>query len=305
MSSCDSGILLLDKPQGLTSNAALGRAKRILGIRKAGHTGTLDPMASGLLALCFGEATKVAGFLLEGDKTYLAEISLGTTTSTDDAEGEVIEQCSLPSLSSEAIDTALDSFRGEIEQVPPMYSALKHKGQRLYAIARRGESVKRPARAVTIHQLALLDAQADRLTVQVRCSKGTYIRSLARDVGEKLGCGAHLSALRRTQSGPFALADAVDLAELEAMDFASAKACLKPADMALKHLPAIDLAAEDSQRLQLGQKLPPDRSGQVQGLVRLYGPDGFFGIGEAEARGLRPRRLFQTTSQKTSPNLKR
>jgi tRNA pseudouridine55 synthase len=294
LNSPESGILLLDKPQGLSSNAALGRAKRVLGIRKAGHTGTLDPMASGLLVLCFGEATKVAGFLLDGDKTYLAEILLGTTTDTDDVEGEVIERRSVPSLALQEIETALESFRGEIEQVPPMYSALKHKGQRLYALARRGESVDRPARAVTIHELLLLDAQADRLTVQVRCSKGTYIRSLARDLGEKIGCGAHLSALRRTQSGPFALADAVALTELESMNGASARASLKPADLALTHLPSVELCPEDCQSLQLGQRLPADRAGTAQGLVRLYGPKGFFGIGESEARGLKPKRLFKT-----------
>ncbi|MEE4295134.1 MAG: tRNA pseudouridine(55) synthase TruB [Wenzhouxiangella sp.] len=297
MSSPDSGILLLDKPQGLSSNAALGRAKRVLGLRKAGHTGTLDPMASGLLVLCFGEATKVAGFLLDGDKTYLAEIFLGATTDTDDAEGEVIEHRPVPSMSSAVIEGALDGFRGEIQQAPPMYSALKHHGQRLYALARRGESVERPARPVTIHELLLLDTQPDRMTVQVRCSKGTYIRSLARDLGEKLGCGAHLSALRRTQSGPFALSDAVRLAELDTMDAAAAKACLKPADCALTHLPSVDLDADDSQRLQLGQKLPSDRAGSIDGLVRLYGPDGFFGLGEAEARGLKPKRLFRTSGR--------
>jgi len=287
-------ILLLDKPQGLSSNAALGRAKRILGIRKAGHTGTLDPLASGLLVLCFGEATKVAGFLLDGDKSYVAEIRLGLTTETDDAEGEVISEQPVPTLDPEALERVLDAFRGPIEQIPPMYSALKQNGERLYKLARRGETVERPARAVTIRELSMLECQADRLIVQVCCSKGTYIRSLARDLGEMLGCGAHLTALRRTQSAPYRLSDSVTLEELESLTPEAARARFQPPDSALGHLPAIELQGDESERLQLGQRLSSQRSGDLRGLVRLYGPSGFFGLGEADERGLKPRRLFST-----------
>jgi len=289
-----SGILLLDKPQGLSSNSALGRAKRVLGIRKAGHTGTLDPLASGLLVLCFGEATKVAGFLLDGDKSYVAEIRLGLTTETDDAEGEVISEQPVPALDPDALERLLDDFRGPIEQIPPMYSALKQNGERLYKMARRGETVERPARAVTIRELSMLECQDDRLIVQVCCSKGTYIRSLARDLGERLRCGAHLAALRRTQSAPYRLSDSITLEELESLSVDAARARLQSPDSALEHLPSIELQSDESERLQMGQRLPSQRCGDLFGLVRLYGPNGFFGIGEADERGLKPRRLFST-----------
>ena len=290
----DSGILLLDKPVGLSSNAALGVAKRVLGIRKAGHTGTLDPLASGLLVLCFGEATKVAGFLLDSDKTYLAEVCLGAVTATDDAEGEVIERRPIPELDEAGIKRALASFRGSIEQVPPMYSALKQGGERLYKLARRGESVDRPARSVTIHELELLAWDGEHLRLGVNCSKGTYIRSLARDLGEALGCGAHLSALRRTRSAAFDIADAVDLDELRAMDRDQARALLKPADQALSALPAVQLDPASATRLLTGQRLS-GLDHRVAGLARVYGPQGFIGVGEADGQGgLKARRLIST-----------
>ncbi len=290
----DSGILLLDKPVGLSSNAALGRTKRLLGIRKAGHTGTLDPLASGLLVLCFGEATKVAGYLLDGDKTYLAEVRLGITTETDDAEGEATERRPVPALDDEALEPVLAGFRGAIEQVPPMYSALKRDGQRLYQLARRGEVVDRPPRAVTIHELSLLGHGADWLSLRVRCSKGTYIRSLARDLGERLGCGAHLSALRRTRSDPFDLTDAIALEALEALAPDAARARLQPADTALMHLPAVQLRAEQAQHLLMGQRLSSITDAEAEELVRIYGPQGFLGIGQADGRGgLKPKRLFR------------
>nr|WP_203594750.1 tRNA pseudouridine(55) synthase TruB [Wenzhouxiangella limi] len=288
-----SGILLLDKPVGLSSNAALGRAKHALGMRKAGHTGTLDPLASGLLVLCFGEATKVAGYLLDGDKTYRAEVRLGVTTETDDAEGAVVESRPVPVLDEEAVERALAGFRGAIEQVPPMYSALKRDGERLYQLARRGETVERPARAVTVHDLVLLSRKDDRIELRVRCSKGTYIRSLARDLGEQLGCGAHLSALRRTHSEPFDIADAVDLEALLAMDSADARARLKPPDQALLQLPAIELDPDQAARVLNGQRLA-GLATAAEGLVRLYAPQGFIGIGQSDGRGaLQPKRLFR------------
>ncbi len=292
----DSGILLLDKPVGLSSNAALAVAKRVLGIRKAGHTGTLDPMASGLLALCFGEATKVAGFLLDSDKAYLAEVSLGVVTDTDDAQGEIIQRRRVPDLNESQIERMLAPLRGPILQIPPMYSALKQGGERLYRKARRGESVDRPARAVTLHELALLSWDGERLRLGVHCSKGTYVRALARDLGEALGCGAHLSALRRIRSAPFDVADAVDLDALRAMDRDQARALLKPADQALSGLPAVHLDASCASRLLSGQRLS-GLDAAASGLVRLYGPQGFIGVGESDGQGgFKARRLISTVA---------
>ena len=287
-----NGILLLDKPSGITSNAALGRAKRILGIKKAGHTGTLDPMASGLLVLCFGEATKVSAFLLDADKAYEAELQLGVETDSEDAEGEVIAEHDVPALEESTIETVLEQFRGPIEQIPPMHSALKHKGQRLYELARRGETVERPPRSVTIHELTLLKLNSPKLRVDVRCSKGTYIRSLARDIGQSLGCGAHLSGLRRTLSEPFHVDAAISLEALNELDRDQARALLLPPDRALEHLPEVRLDEDQVRRVRLGQKLaglhePHD------GSVRIYGAETFVGIGEMDGEGrLRPKRLL-------------
>jgi len=286
-----SGILLLDKPSGLTSNSALGRAKRLLGIRKAGHTGTLDPMASGLLVLCFGEATKVAGFLLDADKAYLAEATLGVTTDSEDAEGEVIEQRAVPQLDPVRIEAVLERFRGPIDQVPPMYSALKHQGRRLYELARQGETVERPARAITIHALTLTNWATPRLELDVRCSKGTYIRSLVRDIGQALGCGAHLSALRRTLSQPFSIDQAIGLEELETLAMDAARARLVPADQALLHLGKLELEPALAQRLRHGQTLAAIDG--EPGLLRAYCNDEFLGLATLDDSGhLRAKRLL-------------
>ncbi len=289
-----SGILLLDKPSGLSSNAALGRAKRVLGIKKAGHTGTLDPMASGLLVLCFGEATKVSGFLLDADKAYRAEATLGIATDSEDAEGEVISEQPVPGFQRADIEAVLARFRGSIEQVPPMHSALKHQGQRLYELARRGETVHRPPRPVTLHQLTLVEMDLPRLLLDVVCSKGTYIRSLIRDIGLQLGCGAHMSALERTASGPFRLDQAIGLDALSAMDRDAARALLHPADEALAHLPAVRLDDNASRRLLQGQRLAGVADGDA-GLVRVYAESDFIGIGERDGMGrLKARRLLST-----------
>lgn len=286
------GLLLLDKPVGITSNAALGRAKRIIGIRKAGHTGTLDPMASGLLVLCFGQATKVAAFLLDADKTYEAEVRLGVATDSADAEGEVIERRPVPVLDNDRIESALERFRGPIEQVPPMHSALKHDGRRLYELARRGEQVERPSRAVVIHQLDLIARDAETLRLKVTCSKGTYIRALARDLGEALACGAHLTALRRTRSAPFAIDDAIALDALESLDRDEARKRLLAADRALEGLPEVHLDPASADRIRQGQRLA-GLSERHRGRVRVYEPAGFIGIGEMDGAGrLRPVRLF-------------
>ncbi|MEN1729323.1 MAG: tRNA pseudouridine(55) synthase TruB [Pseudomonadota bacterium] len=288
-----SGILLLDKPSGITSNAALGRAKRVLGIRKAGHTGTLDPMASGLLVLCFGEATKVSGFLLDADKAYEAEATLGISTDSEDAEGEVIDQQVVPEFDLAEIEASLDAFRGPIEQVPPMHSALKHQGKRLYELARQGEVVERPPRSVVIHELTCRDWSHPKLQLDVRCSKGTYIRSLVRDLGLALGCGAHLSALRRTLSSPFDLADAITLDQLSDLDVDSARALLLPPDQAVQHFPAVHLDEAYALRLQQGQTLPDIKA--APGLVRAYYEDRFLGLAMVDEDGrLRAKRLLAT-----------
>lgn len=289
-----SGILLLDKPKGITSNAALGRAKRVIGIKKAGHTGTLDPMASGLLALCFGEATKVAGFLLDADKTYEAEVCLGVSTDSEDAEGAVLERKPVPALDEAQVEAVLERFRGPIEQIPPMHSALKHKGQRLYELARRGETVERPPRSVVIHALDLIGRDEQTLRLKVTCSKGTYIRSLARDIGEALECGAHLAGLRRIASAPFEIEDAVELEALESLTSDQARALLTPADRALEHLPAVELDAQQARRIRQGQRLAGLRQAH-SGQVRIYDSGAFLGVGEMDGAGhLKPVRLFAT-----------
>ena len=287
------GILLLDKPRGITSNAALSRAKRVLGIRKAGHTGALDPLATGLLPLCFGQATKVSAFLLDADKGYLADVMLGQITASGDAEGEVIEQHEVPQLDRPALEAALDEFRGPIDQVPPMYSALKHKGKRLHELARAGIEVERKPRRVTIHRLDVVEFQPPRLALRVECTKGTYIRSLAMDIGARLGCGGHLVALRRESSGPFALADAVTLDALQKMDADQARRLLLPPDAALPYVPSVELDDDRAAAIRHGKAVSmrscPD------GLVRIYNHGLFLGLGEADPAGvLRVRRLFVT-----------
>ncbi|NBB92204.1 MAG: tRNA pseudouridine(55) synthase TruB, partial [Gammaproteobacteria bacterium] len=282
--SAPNGILLLDKPGEITSNAALGRAKRILGIKKAGHTGTLDPMASGLLVLCFGQATKVAGFLLDADKCYEALVRLGVTTDSEDAEGAVLERKPVPTLGDTCIEAVLERFRGAIEQVPPMHSALKHEGRRLYELARRGETVERPPRPVVIHALEVLERDEETLRLRVSCSKGTYIRSLARDIGQALGCGAHLAGLRRTASAPFDVRDAVTLDALESLTQAQARSLLAPADRALEGLPAVELDDQQSRRIMQGQRLSELRAAH-SGRVRIYGPVAFLGVGEMDGEG--------------------
>jgi len=289
----EHGILLLDKPRGITSNAALTRAKRVLGIRKAGHTGALDPLATGLLPLCFGQATKVSAYLLDADKRYLAEIILGESTASGDAEGELVQRRDVPDLTGDDIELVLEVFRGEIEQVPPMYSALKHKGQRLHELARAGIEVERKPRRVIIHGLDLIDFKSPRMVLQVHCSKGTYIRSLAMDIGASLGCGAHLSALRREASGPFDLADAVTLDALAEMGADQARNLMLPPDTALPHVPCLEL--DDAAATALGHGKTVRLVQAPEGLVRIYNRDIFMGLCEADAHGtVRVRRLFKS-----------
>ncbi|MBS1170964.1 MAG: truB [Burkholderiaceae bacterium] len=267
------GVLLLDKPVGLSSNDALGRAKWLLNAKKAGHTGTLDPFATGLLPLCFGEATKFSQDLLEADKTYEAVVHLGTTTATGDTEGEITGVLPV-NVTLAQIDEVLGRFTGEIAQVPPMHSALKRDGKPLYEYARAGITLEREARNVTIHALELLDYRQSYMTLRVKCSKGTYIRVLGEDIGAALGCGAHLNALRRTEVGELTLADAQTLAVLEALPAIERSATLASMDRLLSSFPAIMLTVELAQRFLHGQRLPLRREGIALpasvGRVRVY-----------------------------------
>lgn len=284
------GVLLLDKPVGPSSNAALQRARRVLSARKAGHGGTLDPLACGLLPVCFGEATKFSAALLDADKTYVAVVRLGCRTTTGDAEGEILE--TLPvNTSTEQIRAVLGRFTGEIEQVPPMYSALKHAGRPLYELARRGETVAVKPRKVVVSNIRLLDWQADRLEIQVECSKGTYIRVLAEDIGAELGCGASLAALRRTRIGPLRIEDAIELERLESPGF-DAPRVLRPVDSALSAWPVVTLEEADATHLLQGRRVATDAS--HSGGVRVYAGMRFVGIADIHDGILVPRRLIDT-----------
>lgn len=293
------GVLLLDKPAGMSSNAALQAARRLFNAEKSGHTGTLDPMATGLLPLCFGEATKFSGMLLDADKTYEATVRLGIVTTTADAEGEVI--ATHPVAVGEAgVRAVLERFIGEIEQVPPMYSALKHQGKPLYALAREGIEVERQARRVTIHAIELLSWQSEHFDLRVTCSKGTYIRTLAADIGTALGCGAHLASLRRTRVGAVDIAQAVTLDTLENMPTEARDRLLMPVDALVADLPGVMLSADEAAQLLRGQAIRWPGEGQPGqrrsfGLYRIAGPRGFIGLGEYCADGrFRPRRLIST-----------
>lgn len=269
------GILLLDKPRGLSSNQALQACRRVFGAAKGGHTGSLDPMATGLLPVCFGEATKIAGLLLGSRKAYEAECLLGVTTDTDDAEGETVAIRPVPDLDDDVLRQALQGFVGRIEQVPPAYSALKRDGVPMYARARRGEEVELAARPVDIRAVEWLGRDAACLRFRVTCGSGTYIRSLARDLGEKLGCGAHLTALRRLWVDPFV---EPEMHTLEALDglagrFAQLDSLLLPVDAGLVGLPAAHLDAAASEALRHGQSVPAT-PGLVPGRCRAYAADG-------------------------------
>jgi tRNA pseudouridine55 synthase len=259
------GILLFDKPQGLSSNQALQRVRRLYNARKAGHTGSLDPLATGLLPICFGEATKIAGYLLGSRKAYEAELRLGATTTTDDAEGEVISTGAVPALTDAAIETELGAFRGRITQTPPAYSAIKQGGVALYKRARRGEDVQVPPRDVEIFRLDLLGHDADSIRLHVECGSGTYIRSIARDLGERLGCGAHLTSLRRTWVDPFRQPEMYGLAQLEQeldeRGLAGLDALMLPLESALDALPALHVAPEQELALRQGKRITQSEHG--------------------------------------------
>jgi tRNA pseudouridine55 synthase len=286
------GVLLLDKDAGLSSNGALQLAKRLYRAEKAGHTGTLDPLASGLLPLCFGAATKFAQASLDADKRYLASLRLGVTTTTGDLEGEVVRTVPGVAIDGVALARACARFVGAIEQVPPMHSALKHDGKPLYEYARAGIAVERTARRVLIHSIRVVEGEGDLWTVEVSCTKGTYIRTLGEDIGAALGCGAHLAALRRTASGTLDLAAAATLADLERLDEAALDARLLPPDALVAALPRIVLSGEDAGRFLAGvrRRLPL----ADVAAARIYGPDpgAFLGTGHLVAGELIATRLL-------------
>jgi len=288
-----NGILLLDKPLGFSSNQALQKIKWLLKAAKAGHTGTLDPLATGLLPLCFGEATKFAHYLTDADKTYVATIKLGITTTTGDAEGAVLSTHPV-NVNQVDFEKASQQFIGEISQVPSMYSALKFEGKALYEYARAGVEIERQSRQVTIHAITLNAFEIDVATITVRCSKGTYIRTLAEDIGKQLGCGAHLIGLRRTATANYDISQAITIEQFEAMGDERRLTMLAPPDSAVLHLPAITLDDDSAFYLLQGQAVW--RSGAIpQGLLRLYDEHkSFLGLGELQDDGkIAPKRLMQ------------
>jgi tRNA pseudouridine55 synthase len=293
-----TGLLLLDKPRGITSQTAVTRVKRLYSAEKAGHTGTLDPMAEGLLPVCLGEATKFSHLLLDADKGYLATINLGVTTSTGDLDGEVRRTAQV-SVERAAVEKVLARFTGKILQTPPMYSALKHAGKRLYELARAGETVARAPRQVEIKEIKLIALDRDMLRIDVLCSKGTYIRVLAEDIGAALGCGACLAALRRTRTGEFRSEDAIPLEVLQASDEAERNARLLAVDALVASLPRVDLGADAARQLAAGRVVRQTAASAASDLARIYGPGHrFLGVARVEASGdIVPGRLMANVAQ--------
>jgi len=294
------GIILLDKPKGLSSNQALQKVKGIFFAQKAGHTGSLDPLATGMLPICFGEGTKVSAFLLDADKRYRLTCQFGVITNTGDAEGEVIANHDVPELDQHKIESVLKNFLGAIEQVPPMFSALKHEGERLYNLARQGIEVERKPRSVTIYEILFIGYENGFLELEVSCSKGTYMRTLAEDIGEKIGCGAHVTELRRLAAGPFQDPEKmVTLEQLQATkddNPALLDDYLMPIDSALMHWPDVQLNADSSYYLLQGQPIQVPKA-PTTGLVRIYNAERqvFLGIGQIASDGkVAPKRLFHT-----------
>ena len=290
------GVVLLDKPGGISSNSALQQTRSIFRAKKAGHTGSLDPLATGLLPICLGEATKVSGYLLDADKHYRATCQLGVTTDTGDCDGQELKRCEVPALTNDLLEQVFSKFRGDIMQIPPMYSAISVDGKRLYKLARAGKVVERQPRPVTIRSLDLIEHGDDQFVVDVVCSKGTYIRTLLEDIGAEIGCGAHMTALRRHGVSPFVRPEMVTIATLDATRDAGEDLgqFLLPVDEALVNFPKVALTGEQSLKIQQGQRLVladlPTTS-----LLRLYHDDGhFIGIGEYLEGELKGKRLLRT-----------
>ena len=289
------GVILFDKPLEISSNTALQKVRRLYQAEKAGHTGTLDPLASGLLPICFGEATKFSMGLLEADKTYKTTIRLGQTTTTGDAEGEVIETRPVE-VNEVQVQEVLQRFTGAIKQLPPMHSALKHQGKPLYEYIRKGETIERDLREVFIHDLRMERLEENELEIVVRCSKGTYVRTLGEDIGQALGCGGHLIALRRTAIAHFNLQSAYTLPQLEAMDDQQRDAIILPLDCMLQDFPALELDNTELQRMAQGQRLGKSL-GLQDGKIRLYSSGKFVGVGELLGTRLAPSRLLASVAK--------
>ena len=295
-----SGIIVLDKAVGLSSNKALQEVKWLFEANKAGHTGSLDPLATGVLPLCLGEATKVSQFLLNSDKRYRARIKLGIRTDSADSEGQIIAQCDGVNVSRKQVEQALQSFKGETQQIPPMHSALKVDGVPLYKLAREGKTIPREARSICVYELELTDFQGDEIELEITCSKGTYIRTIADDLGQDLGCGAHIIALRRLQAGAFTEADCVstdalrEVKEKHGMDRLDQN--LIPMDRAIEDLPEVNLPSIAASQFKNGQSVLV-RHLPEEGLVRLYEEEQFIGIGCIDDDGkVAPKRLILTSA---------
>lgn len=291
------GILVLDKPVGIGSNEALQVVKGLFRARKAGHTGSLDRRASGLLPLCMGEATKISGFLLNADKRYETCIRLGVRTRTGDAEGEVVETRAVAKYSTTQLEGLLSEFVGEIEQIPPMHSAIKYQGQRLYKLAHRGIEVEREPRRIRIYYATLLEVRREQIVIDVKCSKGTYVRTLAEDIGERLGCGAHVEALRRLEAGPFEIASSVSLdavRERSEEGLHVLDALLVPAEAGLADRPEVRIPKQVAYYLEQGQPVMVPHA-PTEGFVRIHAKSGqFLGVGEVQDDGrIAPRRLLR------------
>lgn len=289
------GIVLLDKRQGISSNKALQEVKHLYNANKAGHTGSLDPLATGLLPICLGEATKVSAYMLADDKRYQTVIQLGVMTDTGDVDGKVLEVKEVPEISQQQLAACLAGFVGEIEQVPPMYSALKHNGKKLYELAREGITVERKARKITIYAIECLNFVDGLLTLDVQCSKGTYIRTLAEDIGHALKCGATVKELRRTAAGMFKLEDALTIEQLKAIPADDAlQAILIAVDKPLQAIPAINISQADADLVVQGQQILMSDQEVGQGLCRLYHQQQFLGLGEMLMNAkIQPRKLFK------------
>lgn len=292
------GVLLFDKPLELSSNIALQKVRRLFQAEKAGHTGTLDPLATGLLPICFGEATKFSNALLDADKTYRATVRLGQTTATGDAEGEVLSTHEVH-VTQQQLDEVLAKFRGLSQQLPPMYSALKHAGKPLYEYIRDGVTIERELRDIYIHELVLHSFNGESLDISVRCSKGTYIRTLGEDIGAALGCGGHLTALRRTAIAHFDLQSGYTLAQLSDMSEVERLVSLMPVDSLMPDMPKLQLDEVQVKRMAQGQRLGLD-TGLPDGKVSLYGPLGFVGVGLLQGRRLAAERLLSSIAKQAA-----
>lgn len=300
-----SGVLLLDKPQGCSSNHILQRVKRLFGAAKAGHTGSLDPLATGMLPVCLGEATKISAFLLEADKRYHLRCQLGVNTTTGDAEGEVVDTQDVSGITEADVKKVLPDFLGEIDQVPPMYSALKHNGERLYKLARQGIEVERKARRITIYDIEFISLAWDEpgheaekrliLELKVHCSKGTYVRTLVEDIAKKLNCGSHITALRRLSVGPYDgnMITIDQLTELAEQGSAALDACLQSIDSGVSDWPEVCLGADAAFYVQQGQAIMVPHA-PTEGWVRIYDQGKFLGLGQVQDDGLvAPRRMIK------------